>query len=717
MGVVYYKYKSAKEAYSVPVPHAFISVSELKQLILTSDRHGHGRTRGRGPREDIAISNAQTGEEYANENAMVPQNTTVLVRRTAGQLADNIVLFSSRKVVEDGFAPSSKSVITDLSSKSDSSTEVQDEDAAIAAVIDSAELKLDEHPSKRGQGIGRFTSGRHYGNGPLEGETPPLGYVCRSCGVPGHFIQHCPQEVKTPPPGYICYRCRIPGHFIQHCPTIGDTNFDKNKMTRSLAPVVTANPVGGILESLVPAASASAADDLPAELHCQLCKKVMTDAVLTSKCCFDSFCDKCIRDHIITKSNCICGAKVLADTLIPNHTLRSTISNMLSTRASSGTSGTTKHRSSSGSNPDPKLQIHTPSAASEKEMKQPIDHNLSEAAAPDGGLKVITEGPLEKLVANADLLSKDEVNSAELSADKAVASGDLEVKDGNRSTLKATSVTGALKQNTTRTDQPKKKQKKQKKASSSKSVQPKNASFDYNIPLDTAYYNPFVTGYPWVTEPYMYGSMGMPYGGYPMDPYGISSMNSMPLQALAMQGYPASYHRHETRPPLHQGPEAAAARSRQSERPKATGLKSRSSEYSGQQGSHGSELRNRTTTSPERRDHRHSNRASDGYYEDRSSRKRMRVSSPMDVDKQSSQRSRSPERRDHRRSDRASDDYREDHSSRKRMRVSSPMDGDKQSSRRSRHSSRSLTREDSSDDERNFKRRWGHRLSVTEDRR
>lgn len=62
MGVVYYKYKSEKEVYSMPLAHAFISASELKQLILTSDRHGRGRTRGRGPREGIAISNAQTGE-------------------------------------------------------------------------------------------------------------------------------------------------------------------------------------------------------------------------------------------------------------------------------------------------------------------------------------------------------------------------------------------------------------------------------------------------------------------------------------------------------------------------------------------------------------------------------------------------------------------------------------------------------------------------------
>lgn len=33
--------------------------------------------------------------------------------------------------------------------------------------------------------------------------------------------------------------------------------------------------------------------DFPPELHCPLCKEVMKDAVLTSKCCFSSYCDKC----------------------------------------------------------------------------------------------------------------------------------------------------------------------------------------------------------------------------------------------------------------------------------------------------------------------------------------------------------------------------------------------------------------------------------------
>lgn len=33
--------------------------------------------------------------------------------------------------------------------------------------------------------------------------------------------------------------------------------------------------------------------DLPRELRCPICQEVMKDAVLSSKCCLKSFCDKC----------------------------------------------------------------------------------------------------------------------------------------------------------------------------------------------------------------------------------------------------------------------------------------------------------------------------------------------------------------------------------------------------------------------------------------
>jgi E3 ubiquitin-protein ligase RBBP6 len=438
----------------------------------------------------------------------------------------------------------------------------------------------------------------------------------------------------------------------------------------------------------------------------------MADAVLTSKCCFDSFCDKCIRDYIITQSKCICGVKVLADDLIPNHTLRSTISNMLGTRASSTTGGTGKHKSSSGSNPDPKLQSPTTSAASGKDLKLP-------SASPDAGVQVARED--DQVVQQK---TKTE-GSAGGSMEKTVSIADpLKLNDVSESTLKGSTISGTLEPKGARTDQLKKKR---KKADSTKIVHPNNANYGYNVPFDPAYCNPFNGGYPFVTDPYMYGPMGMPYGGYPMGPFGVdpfgnmppqAPFGNMPLQALAMQGYPANYQSWETNPALHRDAEAAArsrqashrdadaaARSRQTERPKDTSSRPRSLERNQRLGSpHGRESRSRSRSRSERRDHGRSDRASNDYdsrsrLERRDNGRSDRASNDYD--------SRSRSERDHGCSDRASKDYDEDHHDRKRMRASSPADGDKQSRRRSRHSSRSVARDDSSDDEQNFKRTWG----------
>ncbi|KAK1618892.1 hypothetical protein QYE76_024409 [Lolium multiflorum] len=209
-------------------------------------RHGHGRTRGRGPREGIAISDAQTGEEYTDDMALVLRNSTVVVRRVAGPPADAIVSPSTQrpKATQDGGGSSSDS--SSRSSSSVSAAEADDEAKAISAVIDAAELKW-------------------------EGPSP---YNHRGAAYPGWAAPHA---------GYVCRRCRVPGHFIQHCPTNGDPRFDFGKATSVISPAPAA-PVDD--------------DGVPADLHCKICSKVMVDAVVTSKCCFSSFCERCIMLNI-----------------------------------------------------------------------------------------------------------------------------------------------------------------------------------------------------------------------------------------------------------------------------------------------------------------------------------------------------------------------------------------------------------------------------------
>lgn len=130
--------------------------------------------------------------------------------------------------------------------------------------------------------------------------------------------------------------------------------------------------------------------ELPPELKCPLCKEVMKDAALTSKCCFQSFCDKCIRDHIIAKSMCVCGATdVLADDLLPNKTLRDTINRILeSGNSSTDNAGSTcqVQDMESARCPPPKVRSPDTSAAAKGEQN-PAPSNINEAST----VKQVTE--------------------------------------------------------------------------------------------------------------------------------------------------------------------------------------------------------------------------------------------------------------------------------------------------------------------------------------
>lgn len=104
-----------------------------------------------------------------------------------------------------------------------------------------------------GRGFGNFLS--------LCLISPPLAAYCfKSCDVHLFLLVWAGMQQKTPPPGYVCHRCKVPGmylknasiflckivgsntnvlrilafpcsgHFIQHCPTNGDPNFDLKRV-------------------------------------------------------------------------------------------------------------------------------------------------------------------------------------------------------------------------------------------------------------------------------------------------------------------------------------------------------------------------------------------------------------------------------------------------------------------------------------------------------
>ncbi|XP_028121509.1 E3 ubiquitin ligase PARAQUAT TOLERANCE 3-like isoform X2 [Camellia sinensis] len=595
---VYYKFKSAKDYDSIPIDGHFISVANLKEKIFES------KHLGRGTDFDLVVTNAQTNEEYLDEAMLIPKNTSVLIRRVPGRPRMNIV---TEPVIEqdepkleinksDDAQPLNNSFLGADSSVTkypedsewdefgndlyaipevlpvQASNPIQDappsskadEDSKIKALIDTPALDWQRQTSDGfgpGRGFGRGMGGRMMGG--------------RGFGRGGGGL-----ERKNPPQGYICHRCKVPGHFIQHCPTNGDPNFDIKRVkppTGIPKSMLMATPDGsyalpsGAVAVLKPNEAAfereieglpstRSVGDLPPELHCPLCKDVMKDAVLTSKCCFKSFCDKCIRDHIISKSMCVCGAtNILADDLLPNKTLRDTINRILESNNSSAENGGSAFQAQDMESkiPQPKMEPKVPSptqsAASKGEQLPPPQYTHSAVskgeqlpppqneeiskvrdAADQGTILSAPQKTLEKgrtgKVPNASEATHDSMSMKEPASQGSALLADEEVQQKL--------VSGEAGK--------KKKKKKPRLPLNAAEMQWKMsqdlAAENYMMPMGPAAYNPYWTG----MQPGMEG-YGAPYGGAPFGGslpfmgYGLGPLDVpfgvLPQDPFGAQGY------------------------------------------------------------------------------------------------------------------------------------------------------------------------------------
>ncbi|XP_024996165.1 E3 ubiquitin ligase PARAQUAT TOLERANCE 3 isoform X1 [Cynara cardunculus var. scolymus] len=579
---VYYKFKSAKDYDSIPIDGHFITVASLKEKIYES------KQLGRGTDYDLVVTNAQTNEEYLDEDMLIPKNTSVLIRRIPGQprmpiVAAPVTEQAEPKVVNDlESAQSAKSNFSGAGlsfpnyldgSEYDefgndlyeipevvpiaSSNQLQDapapskadEDSKIQALIDTPALDWQQ------QNFDGFGAGRGFGRG-MGGRMGGRGF-----GRGGGF------ERKTPPPGYVCHRCKTPGHFIQHCPTNGDPNFDIKRVkppTGIPKSMLMATPDGsyalpsGAVAVLRPNEAAFEKEiegmpstrtvgDLPPELHCPLCKEVMKDAVLTSKCCFTSFCDKCIRDHIISKAVCVCGAtNVLADDLLPNKTLRDTINRILESNNSSAENGGSAFHvqdmeSARCAPPQPKIASPSRSAASKGEQAPPPNGETTMTRQGPGPAENDADPIVQQPVSGKGKIAKapdvSEATYESKSMMEPASQGSARVADDE------------VQQKQVPSEAAKKKKKKKVNMPISAAEMQWRASQDfaaenYMMPPGPSPYNPYWNGMqPGMDAfmgpygggmPYMggygLGPMDVPFGGmFPQDPFGVSGLMMPPF--------------------------------------------------------------------------------------------------------------------------------------------------------------------------------------------
>uniref|UniRef100_G1PYZ7 RB binding protein 6, ubiquitin ligase n=1 Tax=Myotis lucifugus TaxID=59463 RepID=G1PYZ7_MYOLU len=183
MSCVHYKFASTLNYAIVTFDGRHISLRDLKTQIL-------GREKLKAAKCDLQISNSKTAEEYTEDNALIPKNTSVLVRRIpiAGVKSTSQTdvirrtepAMGTSKVTDDSSAPMSLVQLTKTANLAEANASEED---TIKAMM--------------------WQSGHAY---------DPINYMKKPLG--------------PPPPSYTCFRCGRTGHYIKNCPTNGDKNFE-----------------------------------------------------------------------------------------------------------------------------------------------------------------------------------------------------------------------------------------------------------------------------------------------------------------------------------------------------------------------------------------------------------------------------------------------------------------------------------------------------------
>ncbi|XP_006901404.1 PREDICTED: E3 ubiquitin-protein ligase RBBP6-like, partial [Elephantulus edwardii] len=288
MSCVYYKFSSKLNYDLVTFEGLHISLCDLKKRIM-------GREKLKATRCDLQITNAQTTEEYTDDNALIPKNISVIVRRIP---IGGVKLTSKTYVISRTEPVMGTSKAIDDSSASLSL-------AQLTKTANLAEANVSEENNTKAM---MSQSGHEY---------DPVSYMKKPLGPP-------------PPPSYTCFRGGT---------TNGDKNFQSGPRIKKstgiprsfMMEVKDPNMKGALLTNTgkyaIPTIVAEAYaigkkgkspflpeeppspseedDPIPDELLCLICKDIMTNAAVIP-CCGNSCCDECIKTALLESDEHTC---------------------------------------------------------------------------------------------------------------------------------------------------------------------------------------------------------------------------------------------------------------------------------------------------------------------------------------------------------------------------------------------------------------------------
>ncbi|XP_038136279.1 E3 ubiquitin-protein ligase RBBP6-like isoform X1 [Cyprinodon tularosa] len=394
MAHIHYKFSSKLSYDTVVFDGPNISLTDLKKQIM-------GREKLRAGDCDLQIINAQTKEEFTEDDGHIPKGSSVIVRRIP--------------------------MIGGKSSSNSKTNHKERSDVQIPNAFGSLRTASDSSSTRALSFFSKMQLANLAESDVSEEDKIKVMMNQSSCDMMKMNSKLCP----VLPENYACYRCGTTGHHIRNCPVSVDKNFEapprikkSTGIPRSFMVEVDDPNIKGVMLTscgryAIPAIDAEAyavgkkekppflpqeqpkceekEEPLPDELLCLICRDLLCDAVVIP-CCANSYCDDCIRTSLLESENHLCPtcgqSDVSPDTLIANKFLRQAVNNFKKERSCSKgqiNMCVTSQSQNTTSKPNP-VPIATPSSVQNK-IKKPLQSPCTEQESPENKPKLEKSPP------------------------------------------------------------------------------------------------------------------------------------------------------------------------------------------------------------------------------------------------------------------------------------------------------------------------------------